>query len=275
MKLKIILFFIRQYLEILALFSKYNAGEKAFQIFSKPRKGRLSEQDRQYLDSSERTVFYFKNIKIQTYVWRGNDKIILLIHGWESNAARWKSLVQLLREKGYTVVALDAPAHGDSGSPYFNPPLYADMIQAVVEKYPPTAIVGHSVGGYTAAYFQHFFTPPSVEKLILMAPSCDNRLIFNTYLKYIGVSDRVKACFYFYIKTHFNREPETVSADKFARHFTQKGLIIHDKYDEIVRCDEGKKIHAVWENAIYVETENLGHSLRSEGVHKLIVDFLN
>jgi pimeloyl-ACP methyl ester carboxylesterase len=275
MKLKILLFFVRNYLEILALFSKNKAGEKAFQIFSKPRKGRLSEQDRKYLDSSERQVFNLNNIKIQTYIWRGNDKIVLLLHGWESNAARWKSLVKLLRKKGYTVVAMDAPAHGDSGSQYFHPPLYAEMLQVVTEQFPPYAIVGHSVGGYTAAYFQNFHAPLSVEKLVLMAPSCDNRLIFNTYLKYIGVSARVKESFYLYTKTHFKREPESVLADKFAQNFKQKGLIIHDKNDAIVGYEEGKKIHAAWENARYVETENLGHSLRNEGVHKLIVEFLN
>jgi len=37
---------------------------------------------------------------------------VLLVHGWEDHSGAMLSLVEPLRERGYRVVALDAPGHG-------------------------------------------------------------------------------------------------------------------------------------------------------------------
>ena len=68
-----------------------------------------------------------------TYYWEGNNKTILLAHGWESNSFRWKNLITELQRYGYSIVALDAPAHGDSGSKMFNAILYSEFINMLLK----------------------------------------------------------------------------------------------------------------------------------------------
>jgi pimeloyl-ACP methyl ester carboxylesterase len=272
--LPIILFLIRQYLNILTFFNVKKGGQKAYEVFSKPRKGRLNEEQKKYLTLSKQEVLYFENTAIQTYFWIGEKPPILLLHGWESNAARWQPLISVLKKNKYSIVALDAPAHGASGNAFFNPILYASMVHEVVKKHQPTAIVGHSVGGYATAFYLHNFEHPSVSKVVLMAALSDNSLVFDYFLSYIKINQRVRDAFYDYVETNLGGSPRDLTAANFAKEFPQKALIIHDKGDELVPFSDGEKIHAAWKNSIFMPTESFGHRLRDKQVDKSIVDFL-
>ena len=69
------------------------------------------------------------------------------MHGWESNSGRWKNIIQRLQQEQYNIVALDAPAHGASGSSSFNAILYSKFITVVSKNFKPNFFIGHSVGG--------------------------------------------------------------------------------------------------------------------------------
>jgi pimeloyl-ACP methyl ester carboxylesterase len=270
----IILFFIKIYLNTLAFFNPPKAGQKAFEIFSKPRKGRLTDGQKSYLAKAKPETLYFENIAIQAYFWEGTKPPVLLLHGWESNAARWQSLISALKKAQYAVVALDAPAHGASGSLFFNPVLYANMVHEVVKKYEPTAVVGHSVGGYTTAYYLHYFDTPSVSKAVLMATVSDNSVVFDTYLNYIKVNKKVRAAFYQYVEDRLGGSPKDLTAANFASQFSQKALIIHDAHDDLIPIDNSVAIHKNWKDSRFIRTEGLGHRLRDKQIDKYIVDFI-
>ena len=92
-RLKIQLLLLRNYLNTLAFFSELRAGQKTAEILFKPRKGRLTDENRQTLSEATWETLSLGDIKIQTYRWEGNKGTVLLAHGWESNAARWEVLV--------------------------------------------------------------------------------------------------------------------------------------------------------------------------------------
>jgi esterase/lipase len=270
----VILFFIRNYLNTLTFFNFKKGGQKAFEVFSKPRKGRLNEEQKKYLDLSKREVLYFENTAIQTYFWQGTKPPILLLHGWESNSARWQSLISVLKKNQYSIVALDAPAHGASGNSFFNPVLYANMVHEVVKKHEPFAIVGHSVGGYTTAFYLSNFEHPSVSKAVLMAAVSDNSVVFDYFLSYIKVNKRVRDAFYDYVTTHLGGSPKELTGANFAKQFSEKALIIHDENDELIPFSDGEKIHAAWENSIFIPTKGFGHRLRDKQLDRFILDFM-
>jgi pimeloyl-ACP methyl ester carboxylesterase len=269
-----ILFLIRHYLNIFTFFNFKKGGQRAFEVFGKPRKGRLNEEQKKYLALSKQEVLYFQDIAIQTYFWKGEKPPILLLHGWESNAARWQSLISLLKKNKYSIVALDAPAHGASGNKFFNPILYANMVHEVVKKHQPMAIVGHSVGGYTTAFYLKNFEHPSVSKAVLMAAVSDNSVVFDYFLSYLKVNQKVRHAFYHYVETNLGGSPQDLTAANFAKHFSEKALIIHDKDDELIPYSDGEKIHAAWKNSIFVPTDGLGHRLRDKQVDRFILDFI-
>src|SRR5690606_38336992 len=109
---KIIGFFINT----ISIFSPKLAARMALFLFTKPLKGKINEKQSDFLDTAFREELTFNNMPIMTYRWLGKRETILLAHGWESNSARWQTLITNLKQRGFGVVALDAPAHGRSGS---------------------------------------------------------------------------------------------------------------------------------------------------------------
>ncbi len=265
---------IRTSLNALSFFSKEKAGEAGATIFSKPRKGKITEENKKYLDTAEKETLYYEKIPIQTYKWRGDiDKKVLLVHGWESNSARWKPLITKLQKENFTIIALDAPAHGDSGNKYFNQFQFAGMINVLIEKYLPQSIIGHSAGGFAVSYAYFKYKPMSVKKIALLAPVSDNRIIFDMFFNYLNTHKRVREGFYAVFRKKYG-DPDKLTVAEFSKFFDIKALIIHDKNDEVVPYPESEKIHNSWKNSELILTENIGHSLRHEQIYKIIITFL-
>ena len=114
------------YLNVLSYINLDAAKNKAYQLFSKPRKGKLKKEKLpKTLQNVTYETFEFQTEKFQTYIWNGtrgeakrseaNEEVILLVHGWESNAGSLGAFVKLLNENDYKVIAFDCPAHGQSG----------------------------------------------------------------------------------------------------------------------------------------------------------------
>lgn len=275
LKLKIQLSLLRVYLNTVALFSEVKAGELTLQVFFRPRKGKLTADNRQTLRSATWETLSLRDIKIQTYHWEGSKQTILLAHGWESNSGRWQQLVKKLRKNGFSVVALDAPAHGESGSTYFNAFLYAEMIEVVAKRYEPVAIVGHSAGAFSTAYYATHFLHPSVLRLVLLASPSELNQIFDNSLDYIRISKKVRRGFYKKLALILGNPIEYFSIKERIKLLTIKGLVVHDKTDDICRFSDGEQIHANWRGSEFIATEGYGHRLQQDNVYNLVVDYLN
>ena len=84
---------------------------------------------------------------VAAYQWGDGDKVVLLVHGWQSRASRFAAIGAALVERGYTVVAFDAPGNGDSPGRRTHAFEYADAIRALNARYGVfEAIVAHSFG---------------------------------------------------------------------------------------------------------------------------------
>jgi pimeloyl-ACP methyl ester carboxylesterase len=275
---------VKGYLNTLTTVSPEKGGEKAFKLFSKPRKGRLTSTNKAFLNSAIWETVEFQNFKIQTYRWVADDSgfstkngpfsTILLAHGWESNSARWKPILAKLLKQGHTVVALDAPAHGATSGKLFIPIEYAACINKVIAHFQPSILVGHSVGGYASAYCMAHFTPPSVKKLILMATPSNMTQIFDAFLDFLKLSDKTRQAFYDYIKTEYGKPAEAFALEHFADKIKAQGLIIHDENDEIIPHKDAFTIEKAWKTAKVNITQGQGHRLRHEKIYKMILDFV-
>lgn len=101
------------YINLLSYTMPNKALAIAYKHFSQPRKGKLSPDNLpQILQEATKKTISHDQHHFQTYTWQGNENKILLIHGWQSNAARWEKLIRLLLKSGSTIIAIDAPAHG-------------------------------------------------------------------------------------------------------------------------------------------------------------------
>ena len=271
---KIQISLVRTYINTLARFSESKAGEMTSKLFFTPRKGQLTNDNRQTLSSATWETLELRDIKIQTYRWEGEKPAILLAHGWESNSARWQQLIKKLRKNGFSVIAVDAPAHGGSGSPNFNAFLYAEMIQVAAKRFVPTAIIGHSAGGFAAAFYATHFLTPSVSQLVLLAAPSELNQVFNKSLDMLNLSDKVRRGFYQTLERILGHPLEYFSIQKFVKTLSIKGLIIHDKDDTVCDFVDGQNIHTNWKASKFVATEGYGHRLQNDKINTMVVDYL-
>ncbi|MGC4042123.1 MAG: alpha/beta fold hydrolase [Flavobacterium sp.] len=266
---------IGAYLNLLSYFSLENAKAKAYKLFSSPRKGRLDKDDLpKTLKSAQLETFEYQNEKIQAYIWAGNNDVILLIHGWESNASRWKKLLQHLKLSGKTIIAIDAPAHGLSGGTEFSTPKYAEFINVVAQKYQPKILIGHSVGGAAIAFYLNKYEDPHIEKIILLGAPSDFKIVSDNFVSMLSLNNRIKIRLENHFTEKFQIRLDDFSGHKFAQNFTHQAFIAHDTQDNVVLIDEGRKYAGAWKNSVFIETNGLGHSMHDADLYQKIIDFI-
>jgi pimeloyl-ACP methyl ester carboxylesterase len=267
---------VRVYLNSLSAFSAKKAGNTTIRLFGSPRKGKLLNADRDFLQTAKWETLQLNGHNIQTYHWVGTGHRILLAHGWESNSARWKPLISLLQACHYDIVAMDAPRHGATGGRYFGAVLYGEMMNVVVQYFKPTILIGHSIGGFTATFCLHRFkkTTPSVSHLILLAAPSNLRHIFDLFLNVVGLNQRVRQGYYAEFKRIAGNTTEEFTAENFCGDLNVKSLIIHDRTDDVAKFEDSARIHAALKGSEYVITEGYGHRLQDAFIYEKIIDFL-
>jgi pimeloyl-ACP methyl ester carboxylesterase len=263
------------YINTLSYVNPARAAKLAYKFFSEPRDGRLAkDQLPEVLQSAQAEMLTHEDFIFQMYTWEGNENKILLVHGWESNTSRWEQLLKYLRKSGSTIIAIDAPAHGLSSGTEFNIPRYAEFIHIIVEKFHPQVLIGHSLGGATALYYQSHYPNDSIEKMVVLGAPCDLDTILNNYKGMLGLNKKVSNLLENHFIKHFRIKTKEFSGSLFASKIKAKGFLAHDVDDEVVAFKEGEKIAKAWPDAEFVVTKGLGHSLHDDKLYKKIYNFI-
>ena len=190
--LKILALAYGTYFNFIAIFSKKKAAIKAFTLFCTPRKGKLLPHQKDYLNQFNKEVVSVVDHKIQTYLWKeSNGPTVLLCHGWESNAFRWRNLIEKLQAKGFHIISFDAPGHGASSGAHLHVPIYEACTSELIKKYQPKYVIGHSIGGLALLYSLYKSPQESVEKVVSLGAPSDLEDIMNNYQKLVGFNQRV------------------------------------------------------------------------------------
>ncbi|WP_339716175.1 alpha/beta hydrolase [uncultured Kriegella sp.] len=263
-----------KYFNALSHLSKKYAAKKAFQTFSKVRKGRVLPEQVAFLNRARMAVEKVADHQLQSYLWRGTKETVLLVHGWESNSFRWRNLIEFLQKEDYNIIAFDAPAHGHSSGQRMHVPLYTVCLHHMVEKYKPSYVVAHSVGGMTTLYHQYKHPISSVEKIVTIGSPSENHEIMDHYQKLLNLNEAVMEGLDQYIQEHFGFTIQEFSTSKFVKTNAIKGLLFHDKLDNITPFHASEAVHANWKNSIFIATEGLGHSMHQDLVNEQLIDFL-
>lgn len=261
-------------INIVSLFSPKGGANMALYLFTTPRKGRINEKQSDFLGTSFREELLVNGIPVMTYRWLGKGKTILLAHGWESNASRWQYLIEPLKKLNYNIIALDAPAHGRSGSKRFDAILYADFIQVVAKKFKPDIIIGHSVGGMATAFSQDKLLALKIRKLILIGAPSEYTDVLKRYFKMMSYSNRTIKAINKLISVRFQAEPMSFSTSKSLETLELQGLIIHDKTDNVIPYEDALLIKKSFKNSKLITTEGFDHSMNDENISNHIYEFL-
>jgi len=262
-------------LNILSKANPSKAGKMAFDIFCTPREGKVFKaKESAFLNKAEQHTVLVHDIEVSTYHWKGGEKLVLLAHGYESNSARWRALVPTLLRHNYSVVAVDAPAHGLSSNKTVNGVLYAQTLEKVIKRFSPNFAIGHSFGGMSLAYYFSTFKYQTIDKIILMATPSRLRLIINLFYDELNLNDRCRQAMETYFEKQFGFTIDDFTVGEFIKNCQIPGAIIHDESDLIAPITEADHIHENWNNSTLIKTTGLGHFLQSGDVFNHILDVL-
>lgn len=265
---------LRYLLNSLAIFSEARAGKTALKYFFTPRIGRLRPQDREFLASAEWGTVEAQGYKVQYYLWEHTGPTVLLAHGWESNSARWRRLIEQLRAHHFRVVCIDAPAHGESGSPQFSAVLYSQFIAALMQHLPADYAVGHSAGAMALGYYETHTPIYPLKKIVMLGAPSTLRAVLDLYTGFLKISKRAKRSVDKSILRKFGNPVEYYAIEEMARKLTTPCLIIHDEQDDTAPVSGAVRIHQNWRNSQLLRTSGFGHSLQDDSVYQAIIAFL-
>ena len=276
-KEKLLLGGLRRLLNGTARMTRRGAGRIGYYLLTSPRRLEEEPLGKAFVAEAEHEKVHLNGFDIQTYHWPGEGPKVLLLHGWESSTARWHALFPLLREAGYDIYALDAPAHGKSGGKKFNVFMYCQTLHAYFDHlgFAQDVWIGHSGGGMAAIYYnasEQFTYAP--QRIVSLAVPGELEDFINTFCNYVGVNERVK----FGIEHRFHRKLDFYFSDinfkEFVKQVRVPGLIIHDTEDEVAPVEGAHCMHANWKGSKLVVTRKLGHSLIGKFVPAVIVEYL-
>ena len=266
---------IGSYINLLSFIVPKKATQMAHGYFSEPRKGKFTFDTlpKTLKDAQSDTIQYKEDV-IQTYIWKGNDTIIFLIHGWESNSSRWKKLLPYLKKSGSTIIAIDGPAQGLSSGTEFTVPKYAEFIAIAAKKYQPNYIIGHSMGGQTCLYYQYKYQNPSVQKMVILGAPSDFTIILKNFTSLLSLNNTVTKSLENKYTDFLNQHLDLFSSKEFVSKIDVKGLLAHDVEDMVVLFDEGEKIAESWKDVQFIATKGLGHKLHDDDLYRKVYTFL-
>lgn len=263
------------YLNLLSYVKPKKAAHLAYRLFSEPRQGRLTKDSiPEILKDAKSQTFNYDDYEFNTYTWHGNENVIVLVHGWESNASRWERMLPYLKNSKSTIVAIDGPAHGLTSGVEFNVPVYAGFINVVVEQFNPKILIGHSIGGAACMFYQHKYQNAALQKMVILGAPSDLRVLVGNYVKLLNLSRRMNKLLDAHFREKFSFNPDDFSAAVFGPKLDVSGIIAHDLDDTIVAFSESQKILNHWKGARFIETRGLGHSLHDDKLYQDIYNFL-
>jgi len=257
--------------------SKRKAAEQAFVLFSTPflRSKRLGVPK-----NAEVLTFEFKNLTINGYRWNFPQDIkVLMLHGFGSAAYKFEAYAAPLIEKGYEVLAFDAPAHGNSGGKTVNAVEYAAMINKVIELYGPiNKFIAHSFGGIALSLALEDKMLNADTKIVFIAPATETSTAVDGAFAMLKINDaRVKKEFHDIIFRISGKETSWFSIRRAIKNVKAEVLWIHDEDDDITPLSDALKVKEDnHPNINFVITKGLGHRkiYQDQNIKNQVISFL-
>ncbi len=254
----------------------------AERLFTTPRRHARPQRERAIVATGRRVSVpvtlrspRWDGATTEVAAWRwGIGPTVLLVHGWEGRGSQLGALVEPLVAAGLSVVAFDAPAHGDSPGHRLYLTDLADAVTDVAAAVGPVhAIVAHSFG-CAAVVLAHARGGVDASRNVMLAPNVLIDRAVERFARTVGLAETDLAAFAQAIATSTGVPIESLGLDRLVARRDAGLLVIHDRDDREVPVVHGERLAATWPNARLLTTAGLGHRriLRDPAVIQEVVD---
>ena len=197
--------------------------------------------------------------RLALWSW-GEGPRVMLVHGWSGSAGQLTAFVPPLVEAGFSVVAFDGPAHGQSTGRRTNLPTFARAVEAVAHATGgPVALIAHSMGASASAAALR--DGLDVKRAVLIAPPSDPRTVLREYGDFLHLPPAALADMIRRFEARLGRPLSDYDVPAFAPALAHvQAQVVHDRGDREVPFRAGEAIARAWPGAQLVPTEGLGHN---------------
>lgn len=270
-------FLIRMKLSLQSLFSLQQAAAAAFQIFCTvpSKQARRPIHD---LEEAEILRHSFQGISLQVYrLSRQGAPKLLLIHGFASQSLNFVEYLRALHNKGYEVLAFDAPGHGSSQGRQLQIPLYVEAIDSICKAFGPFHYyVAHSFGGLALAHYLEKQADNEHYNVVFIAPATETVTAIDQFFAQLQLSDRLRKEFDQHILRISGRPASYFSIRRAMHHIKSTIYWIHDESDTITPIADALKVREDGHTQIqWLITKGLGHRriYREPSTLQSVLDF--
>jgi pimeloyl-ACP methyl ester carboxylesterase len=194
-------------------------------------------------------------------VWDwGDGPTVLLVHGWNGNAAQLSGFVAPLLRAGCYVAAPDLPAHGVSGGARTNVRDMAGAILRLGRRVGPVhAVIAHSFGA--TATVLALAQGLGARQAVLIAPPVDLPRYPRGFGAALGLSPRSAQGMARRLDALLGgRETYDILRAAGAAAVRTRLAVLHDPDDREVPFAEGRALAAAWPGARFLPLPGVGHS---------------
>jgi pimeloyl-ACP methyl ester carboxylesterase len=255
---------MRALLRLLQAASPRLAARVAFWLFLKPQRRELAPSDATFMATARLHEIAAAADRVRVYEWGSGARTVLITHGWGSRASRFAPLAATLVERGWRVLALDAPGHGLSPGRRSSLPQFMAALDAVATRLGPVqALIGHSLGALATVCARSGSAPAwfsSLQKLVLISMPSGAPFLVEAFHGMFGIKPATAGRLQELFRRRFGTGPAFFVAkpDSAARQLPT--LVVHDRHDDIVPFAQSEALLLKLGNARLLTTEGLGHS---------------
>ena len=227
-------------------------AERMRRAFMMPGEWPPKDWELPLLASSERVTLRFG---LSALRW-GEGPAVLLLHGWAGRPTQFAHLIEQLVGAGYSVYALDAPAHGRSPGREANVVLFAHaLLEAAGELPPLRAVVGHSLGGAAALLAAQM----GLRSEALVTVSAPSRILeqLRLFARFVGLPALARSHFIRLVERQAGISAACLDVARYR--LEMPGLVVHADDDTRVAVENAERIHAAWPASRLMRLPGGGH----------------
>ncbi|HUL65093.1 MAG TPA: alpha/beta fold hydrolase [Burkholderiaceae bacterium] len=199
---------------------------------------------------------------------------VLLVHGWNGAAADWRPLAEALVADGFSVCALDLPAHGASPGRVSSLPRFVRGVLEADRRHGPFDVwIAHSMG--VAASLAALAGGAQARRLILLGGLVDPAGALREFARGFGLNAAATRAYLAGIEHEERMLLSEVDALRNARAIMAPTLIVHDRDDRVIPVEHGRRLAAALAGAQLLQTSGLGHRriLSDDAIVRSVVVF--
>jgi pimeloyl-ACP methyl ester carboxylesterase len=270
---------IRLLFPLLSAITPNLAASLSLRIFLTPQKHRIPSWEKPYLGTAVCRKIQVAGKSVATYAWGEGNKKILLCHSWGGRGTQLANFINPLVSKGYTVIAFDAPAHGQSAGKQTDMMEYSASINEVIKLMGPFhGIIGHSFGaGNTLFSKRHYGF--EVKKIALIGCFAHGSWVTDRFGELLNIPPKTIARMRRILEEKYDDRLQWNQLDlvEIAKSETAPILIAHDRDDKEIPYANALKFAESCSNKLeMISTDGLGHRriLRDPEVISRICEFI-